>query len=72
MPDPFRKQYRQLTDAEKAHIERVKDLASQLHAELVTPVPPPNGQPMLGAREFALAKTNLEQTVMWATKAITG
>jgi hypothetical protein len=66
MPDinVFRPAYRELSELEKEHVARIKTIAGHLHAELTV-----DGR---GAREMALAKTNLEQAVMWAVKAITG
>ncbi len=59
----MRHQYRVLDDAEKANMLRVKDMGLAFH-EFV------NG---LGkSREVAIAKTNIEQAVMWAVKSITG
>lgn len=62
----FRKQYRQLSDAEKAQIEGIKVTAAVLYHQLHVTA----GQ--ADARQLALAKTKLEECVMWATKAITG
>lgn len=67
----FRKEYRQLTDAQKEHIEQIKDAAERLE-ELID-----NGnfrtQNPVGVdiRYARLAVTNLEQAVMWAVKAYT-
>lgn len=66
MPNVFRPQYRALTETEKLKVDRIKTLAQQLYDELQ-----PDGSGP-GAREMALARTNLEQAVMWAVKAITG
>jgi hypothetical protein len=63
MPDIFRKQYRQLNDGEKKTLDAIKDKAQELYNVLEQL---PNG------REVSLAKTNLEQSVMWAVKAVTG
>ena len=63
MPNVFRPQYRALTETEKLKVDRIKDLAQQLYDEMQSP--------SLG-REMALARTNLEQAVMWAVKSITG
>lgn len=59
----FRKEYRQLSAEEKALVEAIKSKAEELEALFVQA----HGQP----REMALARTNLEQSVMWATKGIT-
>lgn len=66
MSNVFRSTYRTLSEEEKAKIARIKDLAQQLHDEFTSAV----GRD--GAREMALARTNVEQSVMWAVKAITG
>lgn len=58
----FRKQYRQLTDEEKALIEEIKDGASALEVSL---------EKMEHSREKSLALTNLEQAIMWSTQGIT-
>ena len=58
----FRKQYRQLTDDEKALIEEIKSGAIALEASL---------ERMENSREKSLALTNLEQAVMWSTQGIT-
>lgn len=62
----FQKQYRQLSEAEKEHVERIKTIAEHLYAELQP------GVETLGPRELALARTKLEECVMWAVKGITG
>jgi hypothetical protein len=61
MSNPFRTTYRQLTDAEKARVEALKTQAEQLLALIDKP-----------SREGALARTKLEECVMWAVKGITG
>lgn len=65
MVNVFRKAYRELTDEEKAQLESLKTAAETLYDlfEVKSEAPQP--------REIALAKTNLEQAVMWAVKAIT-
>lgn len=67
LPTDFRPQYRVLSDEEKARIEAIKDAAAKLDA-LYCEV----ANTGYGARNIALAKTNLEQSVMWAVKAATG
>lgn len=59
----MRHQYRVLTDAEKASMLAVKDAGLAFY-ELVDGL----GQ----SRELSLAKTKIEEAVMWATKHITG
>jgi hypothetical protein len=66
MTDIFRKEHKLLSDDQKAQIENIKNAAEVLYgcmesANFVNPNP----------RMMALAKTNLEQAVMWAVKAIT-
>lgn len=59
----FRKEYRLLSDEEKAMIANLKDIAGNLYTAIVnTP----------GGRENSLAITKLEEAVMWAVKGITG
>ena len=65
--DVFRKEYKPLSDDQKAYIGTFKDKAEELlnefnAAEFLSP----------DKRCMAVAKTNLEQAIMWATKAITG
>lgn len=59
----FRKAYRQLSDSEKQLMDALKDKANEL-AQLI-------GQAPKG-REASLGMTNLEQSIMWTVKAITG
>lgn len=70
MADPFRSEYRHLSVVETKAIAALKAQASKLYQELQMPGfdqthPPAN-------REMAIARTKLEECVMWATKAITG
>lgn len=65
MPDIFRPIYRELGQSEKDHISILKDKAGELH-DLLAIDGTQNGQ-----REMALARTKLEEAVMWAVKAIT-
>lgn len=67
MPDVFRKQYRTLTDIEKQRLAAVKDQAQVLY-DVFSDISLASG----GTRELSLAKTKLEEAVMWATKAVTG
>ena len=58
----MRHQYRVLSDAEKANMAKIKDMGRDFH-EFV------GG---LGtSRELSLAKTKIEEAVMWAVKHIT-
>lgn len=65
----FRKQYRALSDTERQHVESIKDAAQKLYGLLNFSYTVETTAP--GMREFALARTKLEECVMWATKAIT-
>lgn len=58
----LRPAYRDLTEDEKALIQQIKSAGVQLHA-LIGSVPP--------SRESSLAKTKLEEAVMWVVKGIT-
>jgi hypothetical protein len=59
----MRHQYRVLTEAEKAAMVRIKD-EGLIFSELINECVP------LG-REAALAKTKIEEAVMWAVKGLT-
>jgi hypothetical protein len=58
----MRHQYRVLSDAEKANMQAIKDEGLKFF-ELI------NG--MGNSREISLAKTKIEEAVMWAVKHIT-
>ncbi|HLY04292.1 MAG TPA: hypothetical protein VKR31_00945 [Rhizomicrobium sp.] len=58
----MRHQYRVLNDAEKANMEKIKDLGLAFH-DFIEGI----GQ----SREISLAKTKIEEAVMWAVKHIT-
>ena len=59
----MRHQYRVLTDAEKAQMTTIKDIGLVFIEEI----------DQLGQkREYALAKTKIEEAVMWAVKGLTG
>lgn len=58
----MRHEYRKLSDEEKSDMQAVKDYGFELHEFL----------DQLGtSRELSLAKTKLEESVMWAVKHIT-
>lgn len=61
--DVMRQQYRQLSDAEKQAMQEVKADAAALFDKLTG---------YGSSRELSVAKTKLEELVMWATKHITG
>lgn len=63
--DTFRKEYTPLTETQTESVKIIKERAEELE-EVFNRVNTPN----IG-REIALAKTNLEQAVMWAVKAVT-
>lgn len=70
----FRKQYRPLNDAEKVYLDALKDKAQELYDLLEqgpNGLPGPVGTCGRTSRELALAKTNLEQAIMWAVKDVT-
>lgn len=58
----FRQQYRELNAYEKAQVNEIKDVADVLY-ELFSQ--------LNSSRESSLAKTKLEEAVMWAVKHIT-
>lgn len=58
----MRYQYRVLSDAEKATMQTIKDMGLEFHNKIT----------LLGnSRETSIAKTKLEEAVMWAVKHIT-
>lgn len=59
----MRHQYKVLSDAEKANMLTVKDQGLALHDFLSS---------LGNSRELSLAKTKVEEAVMWAVKHITG
>lgn len=64
MTDIFRKEYRELSEDAKNCMALIKDDAERLYDSISLAL---DADP----RMIALAKTNLEQAVMWAIKAIT-
>ena len=62
MPDTFRRAHRVMTQAEAAHLDRIKERAQDLLDE-VRAIPE--------CRETEYAKARLEESVMWATKGLT-
>ncbi len=62
MEDVFNRCYKVLTDKQKEDMSAIKEKAHELY-EIMDQNP--------ASREMALAKTNLEQAVMWAVKAVT-
>ena len=62
MSDPFHTKYRALSDVDASLVTRIKEAATGLYV-LIGCVEAP--------REQALAKTKLEEAVMWAVKGVT-
>lgn len=62
----MRHAYRVLSDDEKSNMQKVKDDGLAFH-NFLTEI----GQG-LSSRELSLAKTKIEEAVMWAVKHITG
>lgn len=60
--DVMRRKYRLLSDEEKEHMERIKDLGQVFYGVC---------DHIGSSREMSLAKTKIEEAVMWATKHIT-
>lgn len=58
----MRHAYRVLTDAEKANMSAIKDEGLKFH-DLISG--------MGNSREISIAKTKIEEAVMWAVKHIT-
>ena len=58
---PVRHGYRRLSDVEKARVAAIKDLGQAFLDGIA------DGQ----GREFALARTRIEEAVMWAVKGVT-
>jgi len=63
--DRFRKEYRTVDDINKKLISDILDKANEL--DVLFDCPNVSMMP----REMALARTNLEQAIMWAVKALT-
>ena len=61
--DVMRATYRELTDEEKELMDSIKFKAELLHAEF---------DKIRLLRHSRLAKTKLEEAVMWAVKGVTG
>ncbi len=63
----MRHQYRVLSPEEKEHMLEIKDLGLAFLDAISRVEEDTNGK-----REFALARTKVEEAVMWAVKGITG
>lgn len=64
MADTFRKEYSPLTEEQKAEMLAIKEKAEELEALFIKSM---QREPRL----MAVAKTHLEDSVMWAVKAVT-
>lgn len=64
----MRHEYRVLSDPEKAHMKKVKDLGVEFIG-MLEDIATASG--VAGSRELALARTKMEEAVMWAVKHIT-
>lgn len=58
----MRHQYRVLSDAEKANMQQIKDMGLAFH-DFISGIG--------SSREMSIAKTKIEEAVMWAVKHIT-
>lgn len=58
----MRHQYKVLSDAEKANMQAIKDQGLAMHDFISN---------LGNSREISLAKTKIEEAVMWAVKHIT-
>jgi hypothetical protein len=58
----MRHAYRVLSDAEKANMSAIKDKGLEFHSLV---------EGMGNSREISIAKTKIEEAVMWAVKHIT-
>lgn len=69
MADTFRKVYTPLDDEQKAEMAEIKDVAEKMLTIFNTCVPQEERSER--SRCMAVARTNLETTIMWAVKAVT-
>ena len=63
MNNIMRHQYKELTEDDKTNMQMVKDTGLTFWETL---------DDLGSSRELALAKTKIEEAVMWATKHVTG
>jgi len=64
----MRHKYKELNKDEKCDMQTIKDMGLTFHAYLETI----EAHAEKGSRELSLAKTKIEEAVMWAVKHITG
>lgn len=69
--DTFRKEYTELTDEQKAQMLEIKEKAEELEALFEKCAPRTKGVYNPRVRLIKIAHNNLEQSVMWAVKAVT-
>ena len=67
--DTFRKEYTPLDDEQKASMDLIKDKAQELLDLFDKTVAPEERSDR--SRCMAVARTNLETTIMWAVKGVT-
>lgn len=67
----MRHQYRPLSDAEKQHMQGLKDAGLAFIERLHEIGDTDPAQERQGSRELALAQTKIEEAVMWAVKHVT-
>lgn len=67
--DTFRKEYTPLDEEQKQQMAAIKDKAQELLDLFNQAVPQEERSER--SRCMAVARTNLEQTIMWAVKAVT-
>lgn len=67
----FRKVYRPLNEAEKIHLDNLKDKAQELYNLIEKNPNYPEGIAIRTSREVSLAKTSLEEAIMWAVNDVT-
>lgn len=67
--DTFRKEYKPLSEEQKEHMEAIKLSAEELLRQFNLAVSADERSER--SRCMAIARTNLEQAVMWAVKGLT-
>ena len=65
--DVFRKEYKRLSDDQESQMELIKVQAEKLLASFEIK----EGERSEKSRCMAIARTNLEQAIMWAIKGVT-
>ena len=67
----FRPQYRKLTSWEIERLDEIKNKAQELHDLLISETLPDEVNAKVNLRYLAIARTELENSVMWAVKGFT-